>query len=260
MSYERAVVTGASRGIGEAVARALAARGAEVVLIGRHEATLAPIARAIAQAGGRARVLALDVADAGRAVAALRALDAEAPVDLVVANAGVGAPAPDALPYAWETIERAFHTNFCGAAATLTALAPAMVARGRGHLVGIGSLASFGPLPGSAAYCAPKAGLAMLLACLRLDLAGTGVSATTVNLGFVRTAMVARSTHPMPQLLEPGEVAARLVEALPRRPRTLTIPRGLGAAARLLALVPERAKAGGAAGGLARPSGGGRRR
>ncbi|HEU4533554.1 MAG TPA: SDR family NAD(P)-dependent oxidoreductase, partial [Polyangiaceae bacterium] len=176
-------------------------------------------------------------------VAALRAFDAEAPVDLVVANAGEGAPAPDATPYAWETIERAFHTNFCGAAATLTALAPAMVARGRGHLVGIGSLASFGPLPGSAAYCAPKAGLAMLLACMRLDFAGTGVAVTTVNLGFVRTAMVARSTHPMPQLLEPDEAARRLLAALPRRPRTVTLPRALGAATRLLALVPEGAKA-----------------
>jgi short-subunit dehydrogenase len=255
MAYERALVTGASRGIGEALARALAASGVEIVLVGRHEATLAPVARAIEARGGRARALPLDLSDTARAVAALRALDAEAPVDLVVANAGEGAPSPDAKPYAWETIERAFHTNFCGAAATLTALLPSMVERGRGHLVGIGSLASFGPLPGSAAYCAPKAGLAMLLACLRLDLEGTGVAVTTVNLGFVRTAMVARSTHPMPQMLEPDEVASRLVRALPRRPRTLTIPRALGAAARLLSLVPERVKAGGAAHRVARSSG-----
>jgi short-subunit dehydrogenase len=244
--YARALVTGASRGIGEALARGLAASGAEVVLVGRDAATLGRVADAIGARGGRARALPLDVADGARAVAALRAIDAEAPIDLVVANAGVGAPAPDATPYAWETIEAAFHTNFCGAAATLTALLPAMVGRGRGHLVGVGSLASFGPLPGAAAYCAPKAGLAMLLACLRLDLAGTGVAVTTVNLGFVRTAMVARSTHPMPQLLEPDEVAARVLRALPRRPRELTIPRGLGAAARLLSLVPEGAKAGAA--------------
>lgn len=241
--YARALVTGASRGIGEALARRLAAGGAEVILVGRDAATLAPVVEAIAQRGGRARALPLDVREGARTVAALRAIDAASPIDLVVANAGVGTPAPDATPYAWETIEQAFHTNFCGAAATLTALLPAMIERGRGHLVGIGSLASFGPLPGSAAYCAPKAGLAMLLACLRLDLAGTGVAVTTANLGFVRTAMVARSTHPMPQLLEPDEAARRLLEALPRRPRTVTIPRALGAAARVLALVPERAKA-----------------
>ena len=82
----------------------------------------------------------------------------------------------------------------------------------------------------------------MLLACLRLDLAKTGVAVTTVNLGFVRTRMTERSTHPMPQLMSAEHAAREVVAALARRPRTITVPRALGLAARLAALLPERLK------------------
>jgi len=237
--WQSALVTGGSRGIGHALATVLVAGGTRVYVTGSHPDSLVLAAR---RSG--AEPLLLDAGDTARSVAVIRDLDQQVDgLDLVIANAGVGAPAPDAVPYAWETLSAAFHVNFCGAAATLTAALPAMVARGRGHLVGIGSLASFGPLPQAAAYCAPKAGLAMLLACLRLDLARTGVSVTTVNLGFVRTRMTARSTHPMPQVREPEEIAAALVPRLVNRPRSITLPRALGLAARAGSLLPERWKA-----------------
>ena len=161
----------------------------------------------------------------------------------VVANAGVGLPSAEASPFAWESLAAPLRTNTLGAAATLTALLPSMVARGAGHVVSIGSLASYGPIPGSAAYCAPKAGIDMLMACLSIDLEGTGVSATNVRLGFVRTAMTARSTHPMPQLLEPEEAARAIVRALPSRPEMLVYPRALGLGARALGLLPAAARA-----------------
>ena len=234
-----ALVTGASSGIGRAVAERLAASGARVVLVARRAALLDEVAAGIRATGGRAESLVLDVADTDGAVARLRALDHElGGLDLVVANAGVGAPASVAA-YSWEAIAAACHTNFCGAAATLTAVLPAMVARRRGHLVGISSLAAVGALPRSAAYCAPKAGLSMLLECLRLDLLDTPVRVTAVHVGFVRTGMVAHSTHPMPQLLEPEVVARRIVAAIDAGQEHLDLPQPLAAATRLLGRLPS---------------------
>jgi short-subunit dehydrogenase len=237
--YRVAVVTGASSGIGRALARSLAAAGAgTLVLVARRRAELEQAAEEVRAAGGRAIVEPLDLADTELAVARLRCLDRElGGLDLVVANAGVGA-ASGADPLAWETLRAPFHVNFCGAAATLTAALGGMLARRRGHLVGVGSISAYGALPGSAAYCTPKAGLTMLLDCLRLDLLGSGVDVTHVRLGFVRTAMVAHSTHPMPQLLEPGPLADEIAARLPSAPREIVLPRTLAAATRIVAAAP----------------------
>ena len=87
----------------------------------------------------------------------MRALDAElGGFDLVIANAGVGMKHKGLPSYAWEAMAGACHVNFCGAAATLTAVLPQMVERGRGHVVGISSIASFTPIPGRGGYCAPE--------------------------------------------------------------------------------------------------------
>lgn len=238
----RALVTGASTGIGRGLAERLAARGAEVWLAARSKARLEEVAHGIRARGGRAHVVVLDVGDTATTVARVRAIDERAGgLDLVVANAGVGAPR-DVAPWAWEAIAPALHVNLCGAAATLTAALPAMVARRRGHLVGISSLAALGALPESAAYCAPKAGLSMLLECLRIDVAPAGVAVTAVHLGFVRTRMVAESTHPMPQLLSVEEAAARIVDALPARPPSIDLPQPLAAAARAFGRLPRPAR------------------
>jgi short-subunit dehydrogenase len=242
MNAPRAFITGASSGIGHALARALAKGGYDVWVSARREAPLSALVSALTREGHRAHYEVLDVNDGDALVARLRALDAEHAFDMVIANAGVGKPENVHDATSWEALAPAFHTNFCGAAATLTALTGAMVARGSGHLVGIGSFASFGALPKSAAYCAPKAGLSMLLACLQMDLANTGVAVTDVRLGFVRTPMVAQSKHPMPQLMDADDAAARIVKGLQKRPRTLTIPEPLGFAARAGALLPRAAR------------------
>lgn len=237
--WKTALVTGASRGIGQALAEELAARGAHVWLLARSEAALEEVAVGIRRRGGRASVRTCDAAQPDAMAEVVRAIDRDTPLDLIVANAGVGMPAADATPYAWESIGPACLTNFVGAAATLTAVLPAMVARGRGHLVSTGSISSYAALPAAEAYCAPKAGIDRLLQCLQLDLVGTGVAVTNLRLGFVRTQMVADSTHPMPQLLEPDDVARVVVRRLPGRPREIVLPRALGAGARLLAALPD---------------------
>lgn len=238
--WRTAIVTGASSGIGRALALELARTGTErIVLAARREPLLASLAVDIRRAGAEPLIEVLDVADADRCAERLRQLDEDlGGLDLVVANAGVGAP-KGADPIAWETLRGPLHTNLCGAAATLTGALAAMVARRRGHLVGIGSLASYGPLPEAAAYCTPKAGLAMLLECLALDLVGSGVSVTHVRLGFVKTPITEHSTHPMPQLLEAPDAARKIVARLRSRPGEIVLPRALGAAARVAALAPR---------------------
>lgn len=238
--WSTALVTGASRGIGRALAERLAQAGTHVWLVARGREGLEEVAAGIVAGGGRA---SLRVADAGEPQAmaeAVRAIDHDSGgLDLVIANAGVGARGAGAA-YAWETLGPAFVTNFAGAAATLTAALPAMVARGRGHLVSSGSISSYAALPAAAAYCAPKAGIDMLLDCLRLDLAGSGVHVTNLRLGFVRTGMVEHSTHPLPQLLEPDDVARLVVRRLARAPREIVLPRALGFGARSAAALPNR--------------------
>lgn len=236
--YRSALVTGASSGIGRSLALALARSGCVVVACARREAELQALAEKIRRDGGRCLVEVLDVADTARTVELVRMLDSEHRFDLIVANAGVGART-GAAPWTWEAIGDAIEINFAGAAATLTAALPAMISRGRGHLVAVSSLASYGPLPASAAYCAPKAGLDMLMECLRIDLAGTGVAVTNVRAGFVRTRMVAETRHPMPGIMEPDEAAQRILEGLEQAPAEIVFPRWLAVMARASGALPR---------------------
>lgn len=229
--YRNALVTGASSGIGRELARGLAARGTRVVVAARRLPLLEELMEEIRRDGGEAQAEAMDVADTEAVVQRVRAIDEAWPLDLVIANAGVGVADRRAPSYAWEAIGPALHTNFCGAAVTLTAALPRFVERGTGHLAALGSLASFGPLPEAEAYCSPKAGLDMLMECLRLDLRGTGVAVTMVHAGFVRTAMIAESTHPMPMTMSPEDAAEHILHELPKAPATISFPAPMAAAA-----------------------------
>jgi len=238
-SPSTALVTGASSGLGRALSVGLGRQGWRVVLAARREEALQEAAAEVRDAGGEALVQVLDVGDTEDCVATVRRLDTElGGLDLVVANAGVG-PDRERSPLSWEALAGPCHVNFCGAVATLTAALPQMVERGRGHLVGISSLSSFGALPGSGAYCAPKAGLNMMLDCLRLDCEPRGVAVTTVHAGFIDTPMVAHRRQIMPQLMPASEAATRILEALPRRPARIDFPQPLAWIARAGAGLPR---------------------
>jgi short-subunit dehydrogenase len=239
MTYATALVTGASSGIGYALAKRLAAEGTHVVVSARRARELEGLAGEIRAAGGRARVQPLDVADAEQTVATIRALDQElGGFDLIVANAGIGLTMP-ANKLNWEAIAAMCRVNFDGALATLTAVLPRMLERRRGHLVGVSSLAALGPLPGSAAYCASKAGLTMFLESLRLDLLGTGVHATAIHPGFVKTPMTARNRFPMPFMLDCDTAVDLIVRQLPKAPATIDFPFPLAAAVRFNRALPR---------------------
>lgn len=237
--YRTCLVTGASSGIGHALALEIARSGTEVVACARRRPELDALVGRILAEGGRARAEVLDLADPDVAVATIRRLDDElGGIDLIVANAGLGL-AVGHDPHSWEALRGACQVNFAGTIATLTAILPRMIERGRGHLVGVSSLASFGSLRDAAGYCSPKAGLSMFLDCLRLDLAGTGVAVTTVHPGFVRTPMVEGAKHPMPQLVEVDRAAALVWRRLPRRPARIDFPQPLAFFARLVGGLPR---------------------
>jgi NAD(P)-dependent dehydrogenase (short-subunit alcohol dehydrogenase family) len=239
MPTTTALITGASSGIGRALAIELARRGTRVVLAARRTELLHQVREIIVADGHLAEVEPMDVSDGDATVRAVEALDDRLGLDLVVACAGLGPADPSAPAYSYANLRGPCHVNFCGAAATLSAILPRMVARRRGHLVALSSLSALVPLPGGAPYCSPKAGLDMLLDCIRLDVAAYGVAVTTVHLGFVDTAMVSHRDGPMPQLMSAAGAAERIADALPTRPARIDLPRALSLATRAAAGLPR---------------------
>ncbi len=214
-----AVVTGASRGIGEAVARALGAAGATVVLAARATGPLAEVARAVEAAGGRADVLPVDVADTAAAGPFADAVAARhGRIDVLVNSAGTSARevALDATEATWDAL---FATNLRGLFFLTRAIGRHMVARRSGAVVSIGSIAGRVGRREMAAYAASKAGVEQVTRVLALEWAPHGVRVNAVAPGYVRTplvepifkrpgfleAVVGRT--PLGRVAEPAEIA-----------------------------------------------------
>lgn len=239
ISYKNVLITGASSGIGEALAKNLAARGAHVILTARRLPLLKNIATAIKQAGGRATAVKLDVSMPDQAEKTILALDKRfGGIDLVIANAGVGIPRDLPHSWSWSAVKAATHTNYAGALATITALLPRMVRSGRGHVVAISSLAAYTALPDAAGYSSPKAGLSRFMECLALDLQGTGIAVTTIHVGFVKTPIVAGSTIPLPFLISADAAADYIVRGILRRKREINFPKIMVILVTLMAWLP----------------------
>jgi short-subunit dehydrogenase len=219
-----AVVTGASSGIGWALAKALARNGAKVGLVARRIEELQRLAAEIAQAGGTALAAQADVADRRQTVDAIRDLATRmGPVDLLVANAGVGAPT-HLEPLNVEQMEQMFRVNTLGVIYAIEAVLPAMLQRGRGHLSAVSSLGGYKGLPGESAYCASKSAVNVFLEGLRIQLRGKGIAVTTICPGFVKTPMTAVNDFSMPFVLEADEAARRIVSALQRKVKVFNFP------------------------------------
>jgi short-subunit dehydrogenase len=234
----RALVTGASSGLGRALAAWLAARGVTVVAAARRRPNLDALREEAARAGGVIEPLELDVADVAAVRERLVEVDGqEGGLDLVVANAGAGELTP-AKKLDWEACERILRVNVLGAAATLTAALPGMLARNRGHLVAIASIAAVRGLPNNAAYGGSKAFLRSFMESLRVDLSTTGVKTTCVFPGFVKSEMTAPNKFAMPFLLETDDAAARIGSAIFAQQAELWFPWQMALATRALRLLP----------------------
>jgi short-subunit dehydrogenase len=233
----RALITGASSGIGAALAKLLAARGTEVVLCARREDALREQVETITAAGGQARFEVLDVgSDPARTQARIRELDEQLELDLVVANAGVGGSRWGGK-LQWEHCAQIVSVNVSGAVATLTGALPGMVARKRGHLVGVSSIAGYRGLPSSAAYCASKAFLSVFLESLRVDLHGAGVMVTDVRPGFVETPMT-DGMKSLPFLVDVEAAAKIIARAIRRKRAVVSFPVPLAVVGHMLPMIP----------------------
>jgi short-subunit dehydrogenase len=219
-----AVITGASSGIGWALARTLAAEGCKVGLTARRREPLADLTEQIEKAGGSAAFAVADVAEREQAVAAIHDLAARlGPIDLLIANAGVGAPTI-VEPFNVGDIEKMFRVNVLGVVYSLEAVLPQMLQRRRGHLAAISSLAAYKGLPGESAYTSSKAAVNVFMDGLRVQLRSKGIAVTTICPGFVRTPMTEPNEFKMPWLLTADEAARRIVRALKRKRKVYNFP------------------------------------
>ena len=234
ISGSRVLLTGATGGIGKAIARSLAGRGATLVLTGRKTEVLEPLAQ---ETGGRAVA-----ADLSRPEAVDELVAEAGDVDVVISNAAVPGSWP--LPeYTTEEIDRALTVNLRAPILLARALAPAMVERGRGHLVFISSLSGKAASPGSSIYSATKFGLRGFALGLREDLAGSGVGASIVFPGFISgEGMFAKSGAKLPPFvgMKPPEAVGKAVVAAIESDRAeiSVAPLGLRAGTALAGLFP----------------------
>ncbi|MBN8453674.1 MAG: SDR family oxidoreductase [Candidatus Accumulibacter sp.] len=230
-------MTGASSGIGRALAEHYAARGAQIGLVARRRQLLHELST---RWPGQVRAYPLDVTDA----AALRAAAADfiAAVgvpDVVIANAGVSIGTLTEHAEDLEAIRRVMDVNHFGMAATFSPFIAGMRQAARGRLVGIASLAGIRGLAGAAAYCASKAAAISYLESLRLELRDSGIRVVTICPGYVRTPMTEVNRFPMPFLLAADEAAARLARVIERGSSYSVVPWQMAVVGKLLRLLPN---------------------
>lgn len=236
--YRAALVTGASSGIGAAVARKLAAEGTEVVIVARREPELRSQADAISRNGGRAHIVVLDMKDPRNVEKTIRQLDETFEFDLVVANAAVGRFIPGAK-LTWDECEDMIMVNVAGAVATLLGALPGMLSRHTGQLAGVSSLAQGIGMPRNGTYLASKAFLSTFLASLRTDIEPSGIIVTDVRPGIVDTPM-SKSISNRPFVISADEAASVIVEGLHRREAIISFPRSARALAASFRIMPDR--------------------
>jgi short-subunit dehydrogenase len=231
------LVTGASSGIGRGLALALGQRGTHVVAVARRQERLESLVREIEAAGGRAEALALDVSDGDATYAAVRAVDERLALDLVIANAGVAGVTP-AKKLDWNRVRDILQTDLVGAAATIAGVLPGMVARDRGQVVAVASVAGFRGLPRFAAYSASKSGLITFCESLRVDLKRTGVGVTTICPGYVDTDLLTPDKeHPFLVSLE--DAVRTILAAVDAREAVCTFPTPVAVAMRAMQALPR---------------------
>jgi short-subunit dehydrogenase len=218
-------LTGASSGIGEGLALALAKRGAVLGLAARRRELLEELAGRCEKAGGKARIFAIDVTDEAAIAAAADEMRAEfGRIDLLIANAGIGGNDEETRNYVPRSVRKVIEVNLLGAVNAVHAVVPQMVDRGEGQVVAISSLAGFRGLPKSAAYSASKAGMTAFFESLRLDMKPKGVGVTIIQPGFIRTPLTSARANKMPFLMELDDAIPHFIKAIEKRKKFAAFP------------------------------------
>lgn len=237
MPAERVWITGASMGIGEALARRLARDGAEVVASARSAERLEALA---AEDADGIVAWPLDITDHAAVREAVARIEAErGPIDVAVLNAGTHRPVA-AADFTAAGLRDLMEINVMGTAACLEALLPRMIARGRGRIAVVASVAGYRGLPTSAYYGATKAALINLTESLKFDLDRVGVTIQLIDPGFVKTPLTDRNEFPMPFLIGADVAADRIATGLRSGRFEIAFPRAFVAILKLLRLLPYR--------------------
>jgi len=232
-------ITGASSGIGQALAARYAQAGWRLALVARRTDVLREWAHAQALPPDRYAVYGADVADIDAIVAAGHAcLQAQGLPDVVIANAGISIGMDSARREDLEVMVRTFAVNNVGLAATFHPFITPMVQRGAGTLVGIASVAGIRGMPGHGAYCASKAAAISYCESLRGELRASGVKVVTLSPGYIDTPLTRRNRYPMPFLMAPDDFAQRAVRAIASGVAHRVIPWPMAIVARVLRVLP----------------------
>jgi short-subunit dehydrogenase len=233
----RVVITGASSGIGRALAAEYARRGATIGLIARRAELLRELASDLKV---HTALYALDVRDAAGLTRSAEDFRTRfGSPDVVIANAGVSAGTSTDRSEDRAVFQEILEVNVMGMVNTFMAFLPAMRAAGSGTLVGIASVAGFRGLPGSGAYSASKAAAIAYLESLRVELRGTGISVITISPGYIATPMTEHNPYPMPFIIPADLAARRMVDAIARRKRHVVIPWQMGIVGGVLKILPR---------------------
>jgi len=231
------LITGASSGIGEALAMAYAGPGISLALTGRDDGRLEAVAGACRQRAARVHAKIIEVADREAMARWIDEVDRVAPVDLAIANAGIGVGTTDGFETEEQT-RSVFGVNLGGTLNTVLPLIPKLVARRRGQIALVSSLASFRGFPGSPTYCGSKAALRVWGEGLRGDLQTCGVEVSVICPGFVASRITARNEFPMPFLISAERAAAIVKRGLARNRGRIAFPFPMYFAIWLLGTLP----------------------
>lgn len=232
-------LTGASSGIGEGLAVAMAEKGAKVALVARREEELTRIAEQITAKNGVARVFAVDVTDAeGLANAAQAFRDEFGHIDIMISNAGIGGNDQKTREYDPASVKKLIDINLLGAVNSIHAVIKPMQERKSGHLVAISSLAGFRGLPKSAAYSASKGAMTNFFESVRLDQAANGIGVTIIQPGFIKTPLTSGRSNKMPFLMDLEDAIPHFLAAIERKKPFAAFPWQLATIVRLGKYMP----------------------
>jgi NADP-dependent 3-hydroxy acid dehydrogenase YdfG len=232
-------LTGASSGIGEALALEIAKCGATLGLLARREVLLKELADKCERNGGKARYFAVDVTDANAVAEAAESLRNEfGRVDILIANAGIGGNNSETRNFNPQAVAQVININLLGAVNAVSAVLPAMLENKSGQLVAISSLAGFRGLPKSAAYSASKAGMTVFFESVRLDVQTKGIAVTIIQPGFIKTPLTAGRNNKMPFLMELKDAIPLFLRAVEKRKKFAAFPWQLATLVRLGKIFP----------------------
>ncbi|MDR3371986.1 SDR family oxidoreductase [Rhodoferax sp.] len=234
------LITGASSGLGQALALHYIKQGWRLALVARREDAIKSWLDPIDISIDRYQIYSVDVADAPALQRMAQDCMARQGVpDVVIANAGISIGVDTSRPEDLTVMAQILNTNVMGVAATLSPFIHAMVARGSGTLVGMGSVAGIRGLPGHGAYCASKAAVISYCESLRGELRSTGVKVVTLCPGYIATPLTQNNSYNMPFLMQPEVFAEKAAQVIQTGSSYRVIPWQMGVIAKLLRLLPN---------------------